>query len=138
MRLTLAIHPVHAITMGDSTRLDGASLAVDGGELRKIILEDARLGAVDIEIAYSGESCRIGVVADIVEPRAKEPGSGSDFPGVVGPMAVAGSGTTHVLRGAAVTVVDEGTPLQGGKVLEMIGPAGEQSPYSWLQHLVIV
>ena len=138
MRLTLAIHPVHAITMGDSTRLDGTSLVVDGGELRKIILKDARLRAVDIEIASSGEPCRIGVVADIVEPRAKEPGSGSDFPGVVGPMAVAGSGTTHILRGAAVTVVDEGTPIQGGKVLEMIGPAGEHSPYSSLQHLVIV
>ena len=53
-------------------------------------------------------------------------------------MEVAGSGTTHVLKGAAVTVVDEGASLQGGKVLEMTGPAGERSPYSWLQHLVIV
>ena len=138
MRLTLAIHPVHAIVMGNDTRLDGAALTVDVDALRQLILEDSRLRGVDIQIAPSGEECRIGVVADIVEPRAKAPGSGSDFPGVVGPMAVAGSGTTHVLRGAAVTVVDEGAPLQGGKVLEMTGPAGEQSPYSWLQHLVIV
>ena len=138
MRLTLAIHPVNTITMGDATRLDGKSLTVYGEELRQLILEDARLRGVDIQVATSGEEGRIGVVSDIVEPRAKETGSGSDFPGVVGPMAVAGSGTTHVLRGAAVTVVDEGAGLQGGKVLEMTGPAGERSPYSWLQHLVIV
>lgn len=138
MRLTLAIHPVQAITMGDATRLEGTSLTVDGSELRRLILEDARLRGVDIEIASSGKECRIGVVSDIVEPRAKETGSGSDFPGVIGPMGVAGSGATHVLRGAAVTVVDEGAALQNGKVLEMTGPAGERSPYSWLQHLVIV
>ena len=138
MRLTLAIHPVHAITMGDATRLEGTTLKVDRDGLRRLILEDARLRGVDIEIASSGEECRVGVVSDIVEPRAKEAGSGSDFPGVVGPMEVAGSGTTHVLRGAAVTVLDEGASLQGGKVLEMTGPAGERSPYSWFQHLVIV
>ena len=138
MRLTLAIHPVHAITMGGATRLDGTTLTIDGGELRQLILEDTRLRAVDIEIASSGEECRIGVVSDIVEPRAKETGSGSDFPGVIGPMEMAGSGVTHVLRGAAVTVVDEGAALPGGKMLEMTGPAAERSPYSWLQHLVIV
>ena len=138
LRLTLAIHPVRAMTMGDSTRLEGMSLTVDGAELEQLILEDARLRGVDIQIASSGEECRIGVVADIVEPRAKETESGSDFPGVLGPMAIAGSGTTHVLRGAAVTVVDEGAALQGGKMLEMTGAAGERSPYSWLQHLVIV
>ena len=118
--------------------MEGTTLTVDVEEWRQLILEDPRLRGVDIEIASSGEECRIGVVLDIVEPRAKEAGSGSDFPGVVGPMAVAGSGTTHVLRGAAVTAVDEGASVLGGKVLEMTGLAGERSPYSWLQHLVIV
>ena len=138
MRLTLAIHPVHSITLGGPTRLDGTSLTVDGDELRQLILDDGRLQGVDIEVASSGEECRIGVVSDIVEPRAKEAGSGSDFPGVVSPMAVAGMGTTHVLRGAAVTVLDEGAPPQNGKVLEMTGPAGERCPYSHLEHLVII
>jgi hypothetical protein len=138
MRLALAIHPVHSITLGGPTRLDGTSLTVDGDELRQLILDDRRLQGVDIEVASSGEECRIGVVSDIVEPRAKEAGSGSDFPGVVGPMAVAGMGTTHVLRGAAVTVLDESAPPQNGKALEMTGPAGERCPYSHLEHLVII
>ena len=138
MRLSLAIHPVNAITLGNATILEGTSLSVDGDEFRELLMEDPQLRGVDIQVASSGEECRIGAVSDIVEPRAKDPGSGSDFPGVLGSMEVAGSGITHVLRGAAVTVVDEGTPLQGGKLLEMTGPAGERSPYSWLQHLVVV
>ena len=138
MRLTLAIHPVSSVGFGDPTRLDGTHLVINQGELERLILEDRRLQSVEIEIAPAGEECRIGAIFDIVEPRAKDPGDGSDFPGILGPMALAGRGTTHVLRGAAVTIVDEGTPLNNGKVLEMSGPAGDASPYSTLHHLVII
>jgi hypothetical protein len=138
MRLTLAIHNVDSIHFGDETRLDRNELAVDPDNLRQIILEDRRLQSVDIDIVAPGEDCRIGVVFDIIEPRAKEPGSGSDFPGILGPIEMAGRGTTHVLRGAAVTVVDEGAGLENGKILEMAGPAGDASPYAALQHLVII
>ena len=138
MRLTLAIHNVDSMRLGDSTRLDGNELAVDPEGLRQLILDDHRLQSVDIEVVAPGEDCRIGVVYDIIEPRAKEPGSGSDFPGILGPIEMAGRGTTHILRGAAVTVVDAGAPLENGKILEMTGPAGEASPYTGLHHLVIV
>ena len=138
MRLTLAIHLIDSMRIGDRTCLDGNDLSVDPEELREIILEDRRLRSVDIEIASPGEDCRIGVVFDIIEPRAKEPASGSDFPGILGPIEMAGRGITHVLRGAAVTVVDDGAPLENGKILEITGPAGEASPYSGLHHLVIV
>lgn len=111
---------------------------MDLDELRRIILEDGRLQSVDIEIVSPGEECRIGVVFDIIEPRAKEPGSGPDFPGILGPIETAGRGTTHVLRGAAVTVVDDGESLENGKVLEMTGPAGDASPYASLHHVVLV
>ena len=138
MRLTLAIHPVRSVSFGDATRLDGTHLLIDHGELEQLILQDRRLQSVEIEIAPAGEECRIGAVFDIVEPRAKDPDDGSDFPGILGPMQLAGTGTTHVLRGAAVTVLDEGTSPDGGKVLEMSGPAGEASPYSGLHHLVVI
>ena len=91
-----------------------------------------------MEVANPGEACRIGVVFDIIEPRIKEPGEGSDYPGILGPIATAGQGTTHVLRGAAVTVVDEAAPLGNSKIVEMSGPASEESPYSVLHHLAIV
>lgn len=148
MRLVLAEHPIEALTAGDNTKLSGSHLQINLGELRANILEDSRLQTVDLEILSPGEPGRVGYVFDIVEPRAKEPGSGVDFPGILGPPSLVGTGTTHILRGAAVIVVDGGQPggelgyasRRGGmaKVLEMTGPAAEASPYSRLCHLVVV
>ena len=139
MKLTLAIHSVNDARTGSGTRLDGGMLTVDVDELRDAVLQDRRLQSVDVEIASPGQPCRIGVVFDILEPRAKEPGTGSDFPGLLGPMAVAGQGTTHVLRGAAVTVVDASQePGIASKMMEMHGDAAQASPYGNLHHIVIV
>ena len=139
MKLTLAIHEVSDAKLGSGTSLDGGILTVDADELREAILEDRRIQSVDIETASPGQPCRIGVVFDILEPRAKEPGTGSDFPGLLGPMAVAGQGTTHVLRGAAVTIVDAGqAPGIASKMMEMHGDAAANSPYGNLHHVVIV
>lgn len=148
MRLTHAIHTVARMSFGQKNQLEGSHLQIDVEELRSCLLADRRLQSVDLQIVHSGESCRVGYVFDVVEPRAKEPGSGTDFPGILGPVSPAGQGTTHVLRGAAVTVVDGGQPggergyvsRRGGvsKVLEMSGEASQHSTYSGLQHLVIV
>lgn len=144
MKLTLAIHPVRSMRFGDATQLVGADLVVGEEALRRHLLEDSRLASVSLEVVSPGEDCRIGIVFDILEPRAKSPKQGSpseatsDFPGILGPMALAGRGTTHVLKGAAVTVLDEGAPLTRGKIVEMSGPAAAESPYSSLHHLVVV
>ena len=110
LTLTLATHDITDMQPGSPTKLIGSLLQVDMEELRRYLLEDARLEDVDLEIAAPGDSFRAGYVVDIVEPRVKEPGSGSDFPGILGPMVSAGQGVTHVLVGAAVTVVDGGQP----------------------------
>ena len=148
MRLSLPIHPVTGMAFGASTRLQGSLLQINEAELIQHILEDERLQSVDLAVVAPGDPCRVGYVFDIVEPRTKEPGAGTDFPGILGPAAIAGEGVTHVLRGAAVTVVDGGQPggelgyisRKGGmaKVLEMSGPPAQASPYGKLQHLVVV
>ena len=148
MRLILVEHSVVSMAAGGHTALQGGHLQIDLDELKAVLLEDRRLQTVELEIINPGEVCRAGYVFDIVEPRAKEPGSGVDFPGILGPPSIAGTGTTHVLRGAAVTVVDGGQPggelgyasRRGGmsKVLEMSGPAAQVTPYSALCHLVLV
>src|SRR5882724_9310197 len=138
MRLTLAYHTISDVKYGDTTRLDGTTLLVNQEALRQHLLEDRRLASVDVHIVRPGEPCRFGVVYDILEPRAKEPGTGPDFPGILGPIEAVGQGITHVLQGAAVTVLDEGAPLAGGKIVEMSGEAGEACPYASLFHLVIV
>src|SRR6187200_956169 len=142
MQRTLAIHPITAIRFGRSTSLDGTSLLVDEDRLRALLLEDQTLTAVDLEIACPGESCRAGPVFDIIEPRAKAPDSSPDFPGILGPPHTAGLGTTHVLEGAAVTVLREKSPGDSrgapGYVLEMSGEPAAGSKYGSLQHLIIV
>jgi glycine reductase complex component B subunit alpha and beta len=138
MRLTLAYHPVSDVRIGDTTQLDGTSLLVDQEALRQHLLADHRLASVDFHVVRPGDSCRFGVVFDILEPRAKAPGAGPDFPGILGPIELAGQGTTHVLQGSAVTVLDEGAPIAGGKIVEMSGEAAAACPYASLSHLVVV
>ena len=142
MQLTLAHHPITDIRFGAPTCLDGSVLVVDEKALREIVLQDASLAGVDFAIARPGESCRAGPIFDVVEPRAKEPGIGSDFPGIIGAPTTAGIGTTHVLTGAAVSVLGEMRPdptrPATGRLLEMSGRAADGSHYSTLQHLVIL
>jgi glycine reductase len=142
MQLTLARHPVNEIRFGAQTRIDDTVLVVDAGELRRLVLEDEALTGVDLDIVRPGDSCRAGPIYDIVEPRAKEPGSGPDFPGILGAPTTAGMGTTHVLGGSAVSILAEMSPGEGrsvtGRVLEMSGAVASASDYSSLQHLLII
>ena len=142
MNLTLAYHPVRTLRFGASTRLDGTTLDIDSDELRGLLLEDEALSDVTFELVAPGADCRAGPVFDIIEPRAKASGSSPDFPGILGPPLTAGMGTTHVLSGMTVTVLDEhaagGSRGSIGRVLEMTGPAAEGSSYSGLHHLVVI
>ena len=141
MRLVLARHPVTEISFGDKTLLNGTALSINEGELRALLLEDERLDSVGLDLVRPGENCRAGPVFDIIEPRAKAEGGSPDFPGSLGPAGIAGIGTTHVLEGAAVTVVDCRPELTTRtamrSILEMSGEAATRSPYSALQHLVL-
>lgn len=142
MQLTLAQHPITDIRFGASTCLDGSALVVDENAMRELVLQDASLAGVDFAIARPGECCRAGPIFDVVEPRAKETGIGSDFPGIIGAPTTAGIGTTHVLTGAAVSVLAEMTPdptrTATGRLLEMTGSAAAGSDYSALQHLLVL
>jgi glycine reductase len=142
MQLTIANHPVTEIVFGPRTQLDGTVLSLEREELRRLVLEDATMDGVEFATLAPGESARAGPIFDIVEPRAKQPGCGADFPGILGPPTTAGMGTTHVLTGAAVSIVAEMSPdatrSPTGRVLEMSGAVTDASDYSSLQHLLII
>src|SRR5262249_35434973 len=107
MQLTIAHHPVTEMRFGTHTLMDGTELVIDQDALSRLVLEDETIERVDCEIVSPGESCRAGPIFDIVQPRAKAPGWSADFPGILGPPTSAGMGTTHVLEGAAVSVLAE-------------------------------
>jgi sarcosine reductase len=142
MALTLALHRITNLTLGDKHRLDGSLLTVDVDDLRRMVLEDNTFDSVEFEIARPGESCRAGPIFDIVEPRAKAPGGSPDWPGILGPPQTAGFGITHVLQGTAVTILREESPGESrgvtGYVLEMSGEAAGASWYSKLWHLIVI
>ncbi|MGH7853303.1 MAG: glycine/sarcosine/betaine reductase component B subunit [Candidatus Binatia bacterium] len=142
MQLTLANHPVTSMQFGTPARFEGTDLIIDATELRRIVLEDDAVVSVNFEIVNPGERCRAGPIFDVIEPRAKEPGCGADFPGILGAPVPAGIGTTHVLIGAAVSVLAEISPdltrSATGRVLEMSGAPAEASAYSSLTHLLVI
>jgi Glycine/sarcosine/betaine reductase component B subunits len=142
MQLILALHPITEIRFGENTRLDKTILVVAKDALRQLALQVAGLESVDLAIVQPGESCRAGPVFDIVEPRAKAVGGSPDWPGILGAPQTAGSGTTHVLAGAAVTMLREQSPGESrgatGFVLEMSGEAASGSHYATLHHLIVI
>ena len=142
MQLTLAIHPITEIRFGENTRLDGTVLVTAKDELYRLASQVPGIESVDFEIVCPGESCRAGPIFDIVEPRAKAPGGSPDWPGILGAPQTAGSGTTHVLNGAAVTLLREESPGESrgvtGFILEMSGEVAPASHYAQLIHLIII
>jgi glycine reductase complex component B subunit alpha and beta len=142
MQLRLANYPINEIRFGENTRLEGMALVVNRDEIRELVLEDMTFENVDFAIARPGESLRAGPVFDIVEPRAKAPGSNPDWPGILSAPQTAGAGTTHIVQGAAVTMLREESPGESrgatGYVLEMSGEPAVRSHYGSLQHLIVI
>jgi glycine reductase len=142
MQLTLANHPITDLQFGTPGRLDGTVLIVDKNILRPVVLEDQAFASVEFEIVHPRELCRAGPIFDVIEPRAKAEGCGVDFPGILGAASTAGLGTTHVLSGAAVSVLAEISPdltrSATGRILEMSGAPARASDYANLHHLLII
>src|SRR5689334_6970296 len=141
MQLTLANHPITDLQFGAPARLDDTILVVDADSLSKVVLQDSAFVGVHFEIAHPGEPCRAGPIFDVIEPRAKAPRGGADFPGILGPPTTAGVGTTDVLKGAAVSVLAEISPdltrSATGRVLKMSGAPANASAYANVHHLLV-
>ena len=143
MRLELKIRRVVRVQFAASTALQRGVLSVDRRALIDLLKQDKRLGDVEVELANPGDKCRILNTVDIIEPRARISGSGPDFPGLLGPQATAGHGTTCVLRGASVIINDYGLSAgeyqrPGEGIVDMWGPGAEHGPYGKLCNVVVL
>ena len=145
MRLKLEIIHIRSIRFGEKTSISGGVLTIHRAELQALLLEDRRLGEVEIELAHPGERCRIVKVFDVIEPRAKTSDGDEDFPGAVGKVMTAGSGTTCVLKGAAVVLSDfrEDREIStsadpNGEIIDMSGPAAELGAFGKTHNVVLL
>jgi len=135
--MELAYYDVRGARFGRETRLEGRVLTINREELSAKLLEDERLGGMELALAHPGERCRIVRITDIQDARVKVSGPGEVFPGLTGGLSAPVEGTTHILRGLAVTGTAESL---GGleSVVDMSGPVAALTPFSSLHHLVLL
>lgn len=143
MKLDLNVLRIREARFGGKTTVNEGILTVNREELRQTLLEDRALADVDIQLASPGEKCRIARVIDVIEPRAKTSPGGQDFPGALGAHTSAGSGTTCVLRGAAVVVSEYRRDERAGadpygEFIDMWGPGAEAGLYARTCNIAIL
>lgn len=138
MRLELGKIHIDDIQLGSETVVKNRVLFVDQEELVALVLEDERIKSAKIELARPGESVRITPVKDVLQPRVKVSGGGTNFPGVIGnKVAQVGAGRTHVLENTAVLTVGKIMGFQEG-IVDMSGIGAEYTPFSKTLNICVV
>ncbi|MCL2698759.1 MAG: glycine/sarcosine/betaine reductase component B subunit [Defluviitaleaceae bacterium] len=124
-------------TDGEANVKDGV-LQVNAAAIRELVLKDARIKSVEVELALPGEKTRVTPVKDVIEPRVKVEGDGKVFPGMIGnKVDTVGNGRTHVLSGAAVVTCGKIVGFQEG-IIDMSGPGADYTPFSKTNNVVLV
>jgi glycine reductase len=145
MRLEMKEFPVKDVQWGKRVSYNGGVLEINKEQLMSIALEDKKISAADLDVAFPGEKTRITFIRDVVEPRVKVSGPGCVFPGILGPVETVGSGVTHRMSGVTVMPsvqyhsasspgLTEGAP----GLVDMSGPVAQLSPYGSLINIVLI
>ena len=133
--LSRVVHEVRNVAWGEQTAFADGTLTVSRADAQAVLANRA-LAEVRLSWASPGESVRLVKVLDAVEPRTKGPGGAGIFPGFCAPARPQGTGSTHVLRGAAVVATGY-LPRAQEAVADMSGPAAELSPLASTHNLVV-
>jgi glycine reductase complex component B subunit alpha and beta len=141
MKLDLGSFRVRDVVLGTETALRDGVLTIDRRALIERLSEDGTLAGVNVELARPGDSSRIIHILESIEPRIKVSG-GRDFPGLLGPPDLVGSGRTHRLDGVAVLTAAEipgAADSQGLKeaIADMSGPGARYHPFSRTVNVVL-
>jgi glycine reductase len=135
MRLEVGHIFIRDMQQDDRTRVEAGVLFLDTQELVEGI-NDERPECINVDIARPGEQVRICPAKDVIEPRVKVAGNGGVFPGFVSGVETAGSGRTHVLKGAVVVTCGPIIGFQEG-IIDMSGPGADYTPFSKAVNLVL-
>ena len=139
MRLEIGSVHVDEVRFGARTALEGHSLTIDRAELVRLLEPDPAFASVQVELARSGESCRIVGIHDVVEPRFRL--EGANYPGAIDPMGIVGNGHTRALKKLLVVGCDMSAGHDGerpGAMLDLDGPGTRYSPFAGNDFVVIM
>jgi len=145
--LELATFAVRDVAAGAETALRDGVLTVDVPGLEASVAGEPGLLGMTVHLVRPGESVRVLNVLDAVEPAVKTDEPETTFPGAVGALAVAGTGRTHRLDGAAVLATADFfsaydvTALDvypdGDSFVDMAGPAAGLAYWSATPNVVL-
>lgn len=156
MSLEIGTFPVSDVVFGKATRWNDGVLELDHDELLALVQEDPLLADSKLDIAKPGESTRVILYEDVIEPRIKVKGPGQTYPGVAGrKVEQVGTGKTHRLGNFAVTTIKDMShlsvqeqlwpsskmshhPATNERFFDMSGPGATRPPYGTINHLCIV
>ena len=136
MRLEVGSIHIKDVQFGSATEVKAGVLYINKDELCKIAGNDERIKSIEVFLARPGESVRIIPVKDVIEPRCKVEGDGGIFPGFIANVEQVGTGTTHVLKGAAVVTTGKIVGFQEG-IIDMKGVGAEYTPFSQTCNVVV-
>ncbi|MCL2574945.1 MAG: glycine/sarcosine/betaine reductase component B subunit [Defluviitaleaceae bacterium] len=137
MKLEVGYIDIKDVQFSDTSKVAAGVLYVEAEAVRKLVLEDARIADIQLDIARPGESVRIAPVKDVIEPRCKVGSDLEIFPGMLGKVKTVGNGRTHVLRGSAVVTCGAIVGFQEG-IIDMSGPGAAYTPFSETNNLVLI
>lgn len=137
MRLEIQSIDIKDVQPGSKTYAEDRVLYVNLEELEKLLLEDSRLKAVDLELVHAGDRVRIVNLMDVVQPRCKIDKLNADFPGFVGKLQTAGSGRTRSLRGVTVMTSNPETNRKYSGFMDVSGPGAQMSRYGKMHHISV-
>jgi glycine reductase complex component B subunit alpha and beta len=124
------------VQFASTTEVKEGVLHLNKDEFLAVAGDDERIASVDVYLAKPGEETRIIPVKDVIEPRVKVEGDGGIFPGFMCGVEQVGSGTTHVLKGAAIVTTGRIVGFQEG-IVDMSGPGAEYTPFSKTYNIVL-
>jgi glycine reductase len=134
---------VTRVELAEATAYAHGTLRVDARAVRALVLRDARIGDVALDVAHPGDRVRVLRVLDAIEPMTKVAGACGTFPGFLGAPVTCGTGRTHRLDGCTVVEVAEfpfaasGVQAFEEGVIEMSGPGAAYSGCADRANLVL-
>jgi len=105
-RLEVGKVNITKVELGASTKISGGVLTVNAAELKELLLQDPRLGSVDIDVVNPGENTRIVRIVNTYEARARTGDRKGEFPfpAALGPGMQSGEGSIVALKGLMVHI----------------------------------